>query len=107
MKRALARVHLDHDAVGAIKRFGLPQCLPVQRHQPNQVLFPGQQLRREPVQGRGQRRAPVSNPIRTDRSERCVCCESFGVVEVLVDRQAAVHRLLQEIGQREVVIQAP
>ena len=63
MNRTLAGVHVEHDAVGAVKTLGLAQRLPVQRHQPDQILFLGQQLGLEPVQGRGQRRAPVPNPL--------------------------------------------
>ncbi|MGA7626208.1 MAG: hypothetical protein WCA91_21795 [Candidatus Acidiferrales bacterium] len=32
MNRTLAGVHVEHDTLGAIKRLGLPQRLPVQRH---------------------------------------------------------------------------
>src|SRR5712692_5405464 len=106
MNRTLASVHVEPNAVGAIKRLGLPQRLPVQRHQPDQILFPGQQFGLEPVQGLGQRRAPVTDPRRADQSERRVGCGSFGVVEVLVARQAAVDRLPQQIRQRELLIQA-
>ncbi len=95
MNRTLAGVHVEHDAIGAVETFGLPKRLPVQRHQPDQILFLGQQLSLEPVQGRGQRRATVPDPLRTDQSERRIGCESFSVIEVLVARQAAVNRLPQ------------
>ena len=68
VNRTLAGVHVEYDAVGAIKRLGLPERLPVQRHQPDQILFPGQQLGLEPVQGRGQRRPSVPDPLRADQS---------------------------------------
>src|SRR5207245_9637962 len=106
MNRTLAGVHVEHDAVGAVETLGLPQRLSVQRHQPDQILFLGQQLGLEPVQGRSQRSASVPNPLRTDQAERRVGCQSFGVVEVLVARQAAVDRLPQQIGQRELLVQA-
>src|SRR3984893_10180957 len=106
MNRTLTGVYVEHDAVRAVETLGLAQRLPVQRHQPDQILFLGQQLRLEPVQGRGQRRAPVPDPLRTDQSEGRVGCESFGVVEVLVARQATVDRLPQQIGQRELLVQA-
>src|ERR1022692_2080509 len=48
----------------------------------------------------------VPDPLRTDQSERRVRCESFGLVEVLVARQAAADRLPQQIGQRELLVQA-
>src|SRR5258708_17892617 len=57
MNRTLAGIHVEHDALGAIKRLGLPQRLPVQRHQPEQILFSVQQLDLEPMQGRTQRSA--------------------------------------------------
>ena len=106
MNRTLAGVHVEHDAAGAIQRLGLPQRLPVQRHQPDQILFLGQQLGLEPMQGRGQRRTSVPDPLRTDQSEGRVGCQSFSVVEVFVARQAAVDRLPQQIGQRELLVQA-
>jgi len=106
MNRTLAGVHVEHDVIGAGERLGLPERLPVQRHQPDQILFLGQQLSLEPVQGRGQHRAPVPNPLRIDQTERRIGCQSFGVVEVLVARQAAVDRLPQQIGQRELLVQA-
>ena len=56
MNWTLAGVHVEYDAVGAVERLGLPQRLPVQRHQPDQILFRSQQLSLELVQGRGQRR---------------------------------------------------
>ncbi len=56
--------------------------------------------------GRGQRRTPVPDFLRTDQSERRVRCQSFGVVEILVARQAAVDRLPQQIGQRELLVLA-
>jgi hypothetical protein len=91
-------VHVEHDALGAVERLGLPQCLPVQRHQPDQILFPGQQLGLELVQRRGQRRAPAPDPLRTNQSERRGSCESLGVVEVLVARQAAVVQALSQVA---------
>src|ERR1700730_9061277 len=106
MNRTLAGVTVEHDAVAAVQRLALPQRLPVERHQPDQILFLGQQLGLEPGQGRGQRRAPVPDPLRTDQSEGRVGCQSLGVVEVLVARQATVNRLPQQIGQRELLVRA-
>jgi hypothetical protein len=102
MNRTLAGIHVQHDAVGAVETLGLPQRLPVQRHQPDQILFLGQQLGLEPVQGRGQRRASVPNPLRADQPERRIGCQSFGVVEVFIPRQAALDRLSQQIGHRKL-----
>jgi len=36
-------------------RLSLPQRFPAQRHQPDQILFHGEQFLLEPVRGRGQR----------------------------------------------------
>ena len=42
--RAFRGVHVEHDALGIVLRFGLRDQLAVHRHQPQQVLFTGQQL---------------------------------------------------------------
>jgi len=102
MNRTLAGIHVEHDAVGAVEGLGLTQRLPIQRHQPDQILFLGQQL----VQGRGQRRAPVPDFLRADQPERWIGCQSFGVVEVLLTGRAAVDRLPRQIRQRELLVQA-
>jgi hypothetical protein len=89
-----AGIHVEHDAVGAVETLGLPQRLPVQSHQPEQILFLGQQLGLEPVQGRGQRRAPVPDPLRADRGtiERLTAgLEQFTLADLL--RQSVYSRL--------------
>ena len=63
MHRALAGVHVEHDAVGVVQRLGLSDQVAVHGHQPDEVLLAGQQLGLEPMQRRGQRRAPVP-PLR-------------------------------------------
>ena len=80
------------------KQWVVAHRVPVQCHQLDQILFPGQKFGLEPVQGRAQRRAPVPYPLRTDQSERRVDCESFSVVEVLVARQATVDLRLSVLG---------
>ena len=49
VNRTLTGIHVEHDAVGAIERIGLPDRLPVQRYQADQILFLGQQLSFKPV----------------------------------------------------------
>lgn len=44
----------------------------------------------------------VQDHLQTDQSERRSGCESFGVVEVLVARQASVDRLSQQIGHDDL-----
>src|ERR1019366_3867734 len=44
----------------------------------------------------------VQDHLQTDQSERQGGCESFGVVEVLVARQASVDRLSQQIGHDDL-----
>ena len=41
---AFGRVHIEHDTLGLVLRLGLSDQLAVDRHQPKQVLFTGQQL---------------------------------------------------------------
>jgi hypothetical protein len=60
MHRALARIHVEHRAVGSVPRLGLPNHVAVHGHQPDEVLFTGQQLRLEPMQRGRQGRTPVS-----------------------------------------------
>jgi len=43
--------------------------------------------------------------LRTDQLERRVRCQSFGVVEVFIARQAAVDRLSQQIAERKLLVQ--
>jgi hypothetical protein len=47
MYRAFAEIHVEHSAVGSVQRFGLPNHLAVHYHQPDEVLFAGQQWRLE------------------------------------------------------------
>ena len=63
MNGALAGMHVEHDAVGSVQGLGLPNHIAVHGHQPDEVLLAGQQLGLEPMQHRGQRRAPVP-PLR-------------------------------------------
>ena len=104
--RALAGVHVEHDAVGVVARLGLPDQVAVHGHQPDEVVVTGQQFGLEPMQGGRQRRAPVPPRRRSHQAKRRIGRETLRVVEVLVARQAAVHRLPQEVGQPELRVQS-
>jgi serine/threonine protein kinase len=58
----------------------------------------GQQLGLEPMQRRCQRRTPIPPRRRSDQTKRRIGRETLRIVEVFIARQAAVHRLPQEIG---------
>ena len=106
MHRALAGIHVEHRTVGSVERLRLSDQIAVHGHQPDEVVVTGQQLGLEPVQRRGQRRAPVPPRRRANQAERGIGRETLRVVEVFVARQAAVHRLSQEIGQPELRVQS-
>ena len=94
------------DAVGSVPRLGLSDHVAVHGHQPDEVLLASQQLGLEPMQRRGQRRTPVPPLRRSDQAKRRIGRETGRVVEVFVAGQAAVDRLPQEIGQRELRVQS-
>ena len=56
MHGTLARIHVEHDPVGPRRQLGLREQLPVDGHQPDEILLLGEQLGLEPTQRRGQRR---------------------------------------------------
>jgi hypothetical protein len=97
MYRALARIHVEHDPVGARRELRLREQLSVHRHQPDEILRLGQQLGLEPVQRRRQRRTPVPDLRRPDQTKRGICREALRVVKVLIASQVAVNRLPQAI----------
>lgn len=105
MNRTLAEIHVERDAARAIQILGLPKRLPVQRHQSDQILFLCQQVGLEPVQDRGQRRARSQILCELINRNR-FGCQSSGVVEILVARQAALNRPPPQLGQRELLVQA-
>ena len=104
--RAFGRIHVENDALGVVLRLGLRNQLAVHSHQPQQVLFARQHLCLEAMQRRGQGRSAIPVPLRADQAKRRVSRHSNGIVEVLVACQAAVDRLPQQIGQRELLVQA-
>ena len=106
MDRTLGGVQVQNDPLGVVERFRLPDQLSVQRHQPQQVLFARQHLRLEAVQRRGQGRTAIPDLLRTDQPKRRIDRNPLGVVEVLVASESAVDRLPQQIGQRELLVQA-
>ncbi len=106
MHRALAGIHVEHDAVGSVERLGLPDHVAVYGHQPHEVFFTGQQLGLELMQRRGQGRTPIPPRRRSDQPKRRIGREACRVVEVFVARQAAVDRLPQEIRQPDLRIQS-
>ena len=58
------------------------------------------------MQRRGQGRSAIPVPLRANQAKRRVSRHSNGIVEVLVACQAAVDRLPQQIGQRELLVHA-
>ncbi len=105
MHRTLARIHVEHDPVGARRHLGLCEHLPVHGHQPDEILLLGQQLCLEPVQRRCQRRTTVPQLWRPDQPKCRVRRHAHRVVEVFVASEPAVDRLPQEIRQAELGVQ--
>jgi len=68
------------------------------------VLLLGEDVRFEPVQRRGQRHAGLSPLPRGQHPKHRVLGQPFGVVRVLVPGQAAVDRLPNQVGQRELEV---
>jgi hypothetical protein len=104
MHRALAGIHIEHDAVGVVQEFGLCEQVPVQRDQPHKILLAGQHLGLEPMQRGRQGRTPVPAFRRSDQAKRWVRRQAHGIVEVFVACQAAVDRLPQQIRYAELRI---
>ena len=106
MDRAFGRVHVENDALGVVLRLGLRHQLAVHSHQPQQVLFARQHLCLETLQSRGQCPAAIPVLLRADQAKGRIGGYSNGVIEVLVAGESAVNRLPQQIGQRELLVQA-
>ena len=102
MHRALARIHVEHDPVGARRHLGLCKHLPVHGPQPDEILLVGQQLCLEPMQRRCQHRTPVPALWRPDETKCWVRRHAHRVVEVFVAHEATVDRLPQEIYHAEL-----
>ena len=105
MHRISARVHVEHDPVGARRHLGLCEHLPVHGPQPDEILRLGQQLGLAPMQRRCQRRTAVPELWRPDEAKGWVRRHPDRVVEVFVTREPAVDRLPQEIRQAELGVQ--
>jgi len=76
----------------------------VQARQALVVPLLGQDRRLEPMQ-RGCERDPRVSPLpRRQHPKRWVLGQSFSVVRVLIPSQAAIDRLTQQIGQRELAV---
>src|ERR1700730_18520932 len=63
-------------------------------------------FRLERLQARSQRRPPLPNLMRADQPESRILGKPPGVVNVFVTRQAAIDRLPQQVGQRQLDILA-
>ena len=105
MHRTLARIHVEHDPVGARHHLGLCKHRPVHGPQPDEIRLLGQQLSLEPMQRRCQRRTPVPHLWRPDEAKCRVRRYAHRVVEVFVAREPAVDRLPEEIRQTELGVQ--
>ncbi len=105
MHRALTRIHVDYNPVGARRYLGLREHLPVHGPQPDEILLSRQQLGLEPVQRRWQRRTPVPALRRPDEKKRRVRRHAHRIVEVCVARKPTVDRLPQEGRQAELDVQ--
>ena len=102
MHRALTRIHVEHDPVGARRHLGLCEDYPVHSPQPDEIRFLGQQLCLEPMQRRCQRGTPVPELWRPDETKCRVRRHAHRVVEVFGAREATVDRLPREIRQAEL-----
>ena len=76
--------------------------------QASEVRLLGQHLALEGLQARGQRRTPIPDFLRPDQPEGRILREPLGVIHILVARHAAVDRLTEQVGQRDLsVLAAP
>ena len=106
--RDLSAVDVQHHPLRRIHRFGLRDQLPVDRPQPGQVFWFGEQFRLERLQPRSQGRSTVPGLLRTDQPEGRILGKALGIVHVLISRQPAVDGLAQQVRQRKLrVFPAP
>ena len=101
---AFCRVHIEHDTLGLVLRLGLSDQLAVDRHQPKQVLFTGQQLCLEALQTRRKRPAAFPVLFRAEQAKGRIGGDSHGIVEILVACEAAVDRLPHQIDERKLLV---
>ena len=92
MHRALAGIHVEYDAGGVAARLGRSDQVAVHGHQPDEVVFTGQQFGLEPMERGGQGRTPVPPRRRSDQTKGRIGRETLRVVEVFIAGQAAVDR---------------
>ena len=82
----------------------MPISSRLMRGQAAEVLLLGQHLGLEGLQAGGQRRTPLPDLLRADQSEGRILAQPLGVIEILVARQAAVHRLPQQVGKGQLSV---
>ena len=104
--RNLRRVHIQDRPVTRVHGFRLPDQSPVESCQSGKVLLLDQHLGFEALQARGQSRPSIPDLLRTDQPKGWVLGKPLRVVEVFVARQAAVHRLPQQVGKRKLRVLA-
>ena len=104
--RDLGRIHVQDRPVTRVHGFRLPDQSPVESCQSGKVLLLDQHLGFEALQARGHSRPSIPDLLRTDQPKGWVLGKPLRVVEVFVARQAAVHRLPQQVGKRKLRVLA-
>jgi hypothetical protein len=102
------RVHIQRYPLLCIDGLGLADEFAVDAGHTAEVLLLGQNLSLKRLQTGGQCRAAISSLLRTDQPEPRIWRELFGVVDILIARDAAIDGLAQQIGHWKLgVLPAP
>src|SRR6266849_2693843 len=88
-------------------RFRSPDQCPVESCQSREVLLLGQHLSLEGLQPGGQSCPSLPDLFGADQPEGRVVGQPLGIVHILIPRQAAVHRLPQQVGEGQARILRP
>src|SRR5450759_3077838 len=75
--------------------------------QASEVVFFGQQICLERLQSRSPRRTALPDLLPTNKPQRGVLGEALRVVHVFISCQTAVHRLPQQVSQRQPGVLPP
>ncbi len=104
--RDFGRIHIEDRPAGRIHRLRPPDQRPIHRGQSPEVLLLGKHLGLEGLQPGGQCSTPVPDLFRANQPEGRILAQPLGIIHILVPRQAAVHRLPQQIGEGKLRILA-
>ncbi len=100
--RDLGAVRIEHHPPAWRDGLRPGEQLPIERGQTGKVLGPRQHFGLERLRTRGQGRVALQDLRGADQPEGRVLGKPLGIVDILVSRQAAVHRLPHQVGQRQL-----